>query len=226
MIGTRHGEKLYESLLSREEMAKAEDCGDYYRVPLDARSLDYGLYVEKGEHDSEVLDDYTSHNTRRMTVDEVAEAVAELPEMQWSWPRSVDDRVTRAAHRRHWPGGVRGVACPLRGTCRWGGDLVRMGPRPSQMRPARPGVARRRRSDPSRRREPSADPVEIERINPWLSEQLVASLTASGGPFPLCLATRSIPARARCSGWRSRGRRGPRGVGGALRGTGGRRRDA
>ena len=48
VIGTRHGEKLYESLLSREEMAEAEDCGDYYRVPLDARSLNYGLYVEEG----------------------------------------------------------------------------------------------------------------------------------------------------------------------------------
>lgn len=82
VIGTRHGEKLYESLLSREEMAKAEDCGDYYRVPLDARSLDYGLYVEEGEHDAEELTDYTSHNTRRLTVDEVADVVAALPEMQ------------------------------------------------------------------------------------------------------------------------------------------------
>lgn len=82
VIGTRHGEKLYESLLSREEMAKAEDCGDYYRVPLDARSLDYGLYVEEGEHDSEKLTDYTSHNTRRLSVDEVADVVSALPEMR------------------------------------------------------------------------------------------------------------------------------------------------
>lgn len=82
VIGTRHGEKLYESLLSREEMAKAEDCGDYYRVPLDARSLDYGLYVEEGDHDADELADYTSHNTTRLTVEQVAEVVAALPEMQ------------------------------------------------------------------------------------------------------------------------------------------------
>ena len=57
VIGTRHGEKLYESLLSREEMAQAEDCGDYYRVPLDARSLDYGMFVDEGGHQVE-------HNAR------------------------------------------------------------------------------------------------------------------------------------------------------------------
>ena len=82
VIGTRHGEKLYESLLSREEMAQAVDCGDYYRVPLDARSLDYGLYVEEGEHAVETEHDYTSHNTRRLSVEEVAELLSELPEMR------------------------------------------------------------------------------------------------------------------------------------------------
>ena len=82
VIGTRHGEKLYESLLSREEMAAAEDCGDYYRVPLDARSLDYGLFVEEGEHTVEEVQDYTSHNTTRLTVEQVAELLQQLPEMQ------------------------------------------------------------------------------------------------------------------------------------------------
>jgi UDP-glucose 4-epimerase len=82
VIGTRHGEKLYESLLSREEMAKAEDCGDYYRVPLDARSLDYGLFVEEGEHAVEQVKDYTSHNTTRLDVEQVAALIAQLPEMQ------------------------------------------------------------------------------------------------------------------------------------------------
>ena len=82
VIGTRHGEKLYESLLSREEMAQAVDCGDYYRVPLDARSLDYGLYVEEGEHAVETEHDYTSHNTQRLSVEEVAELLSELPEMR------------------------------------------------------------------------------------------------------------------------------------------------
>ena len=82
VIGTRHGEKLYESLLSREEMAAAEDRGDYYRVPLDARSLDYGLFVDEGEHEVENVQDYTSHNTTQLTVEDVAAMVERLPEMQ------------------------------------------------------------------------------------------------------------------------------------------------
>lgn len=82
VIGTRHGEKLYESLLSREEMAKAEDCGEYYRVPLDARSLDYGLFVEEGGEEVEELSDYTSHNTRRLSIEETATIVEQLPAMQ------------------------------------------------------------------------------------------------------------------------------------------------
>ena len=82
VIGTRHGEKTYESLLSREEMAEAEDRGEYYRVPLDARSLDYGLYVEEGGHEVEQESDYTSHNTQRLTVEEVAALLENLPEMR------------------------------------------------------------------------------------------------------------------------------------------------
>ncbi len=82
VIGTRHGEKLYESLLSREEMAQAEDCGEYYRVPLDARSLDYGLFVEEGGHSVEFKQDYTSHNTERLSVEQVAELLSGLPEMR------------------------------------------------------------------------------------------------------------------------------------------------
>ncbi len=80
VIGTRHGEKLYESLLSREEMAKAEDCGDYYRVPLDARSLDYGMYFEHGDAHIAQVDEYTSHNTTRLDVEGVAELLLSLPE--------------------------------------------------------------------------------------------------------------------------------------------------
>lgn len=82
VIGTRHGEKLYESLLSREEMANAEDRGDYYRVPLDARSLDYGLFVEDGEGEVRDLYDYTSHNTTRLTMEETAAVIEKLPQMQ------------------------------------------------------------------------------------------------------------------------------------------------
>ena len=81
-IGTRHGEKLYETLLSREEMSKAEDHGSYYRVPLDIRSLDYGLYVDIGDQSQVAIDDYTSHNTERLDVDAVVDLLRTLPEVQ------------------------------------------------------------------------------------------------------------------------------------------------
>ena len=82
VIGTRHGEKLYETLLSREEMAKAEDRGDYFRIPLDERSLDYGLYFDQGDkHQAEVAD-YTSHNTERLDVAGTQEVLRRLPEVQ------------------------------------------------------------------------------------------------------------------------------------------------
>jgi UDP-N-acetylglucosamine 4,6-dehydratase/5-epimerase len=79
-IGTRHGEKLYETLLSREEMASAEDRGPYFRVPLDTRSLDYGLYFEEGDRDRADVDDYTSHNAERLGVDAVSKLLLSLPE--------------------------------------------------------------------------------------------------------------------------------------------------
>jgi len=68
VIGTRHGEKLYESLVSREEMAKAEDMGRYYRIPADNRDLNYKKYFVEGEQRISELDDYTSHNTTRLDV--------------------------------------------------------------------------------------------------------------------------------------------------------------
>ncbi|MCG8995476.1 polysaccharide biosynthesis protein [Laribacter hongkongensis] len=71
VIGTRHGEKLYESLISREEMAHAIDMGGYYRIPADNRDLNYAKYFSEGESDISTLDDYTSHNTRRLNVEEV-----------------------------------------------------------------------------------------------------------------------------------------------------------
>lgn len=71
VIGTRHGEKLYESLISREEMAHAIDMGGYYRIPADNRDLNYAKYFSEGETDISQLDDYTSHNTRRLNVEEV-----------------------------------------------------------------------------------------------------------------------------------------------------------
>jgi UDP-glucose 4-epimerase len=71
IIGTRHGEKLYESLISREEMAHAQDMGSYYRIPADNRDLNYAKYFNEGEERISQLDDYTSHNTERLNVDQV-----------------------------------------------------------------------------------------------------------------------------------------------------------
>lgn len=69
IIGTRHGEKLYESLVTREEMAKAEDMGDYYRIPCDDRDLNYDKYFSEGQEKVSHLEDYHSHNTRRLDVE-------------------------------------------------------------------------------------------------------------------------------------------------------------
>lgn len=69
VIGTRHGEKLYEALLSREEMACAEDRGQYFRVPPDLRDLNYAKFVEQGEEKISRTEDYNSHNTERLDVD-------------------------------------------------------------------------------------------------------------------------------------------------------------
>lgn len=77
-IGTRHGEKLYESLISREEMAKADDMGLYYRIPADNRDLNYAQFFSEGEQDISGLDDYTSHNTRRLNVAEIKELLLPL----------------------------------------------------------------------------------------------------------------------------------------------------
>jgi UDP-glucose 4-epimerase len=78
VIGTRHGEKLYESLVSREEMAKAEDMGRYYRVPADNRDLNYKKYFVEGEEKISELDDYTSHNTDRLDVEGVKQLLLKL----------------------------------------------------------------------------------------------------------------------------------------------------
>jgi len=71
-IGTRHGEKLYETLLTRDELARAEDCGDYYRVPADNRDLNYGAYFTQGREEVATHEDYNSHNTCQLNVDEMA----------------------------------------------------------------------------------------------------------------------------------------------------------
>lgn len=78
VIGTRHGEKLYESLVSREEMARAEDMGRYYRIPADDRDLNYKKYFVEGEQRISEQDDYTSHNTERLDIAAVKEVLLKL----------------------------------------------------------------------------------------------------------------------------------------------------
>jgi UDP-N-acetylglucosamine 4,6-dehydratase len=78
LIGTRHGEKLCESLISREEMAHAHDMGGYYRIPADNRDLNYAKYFSEGEEKISHLDDYTSHNTNRLTVDQIKTLLLKL----------------------------------------------------------------------------------------------------------------------------------------------------
>ena len=82
VIGTRHGEKLYESLVSREEMARAVDHGGYFRIPADSRDLNYDRYFSEGEIEIATIEDYTSHNTTRLDVAGVKEVLKRLPEVR------------------------------------------------------------------------------------------------------------------------------------------------
>ena len=78
IIGTRHGEKLYESLVTREEMAKAEDMGNYYRIPCDARDLNYDKYFVEGQEKVAKFEDYHSHNTHRLDVEGMKQLLLKL----------------------------------------------------------------------------------------------------------------------------------------------------
>jgi len=82
IIGTRHGEKLYETLLTREELAKAEDLGSYFRIVPDDRDLNYGKYFTEGEQEISVLEDYNSHNTHRLDVAGTKEMLLKLDLIQ------------------------------------------------------------------------------------------------------------------------------------------------
>jgi UDP-N-acetylglucosamine 4,6-dehydratase len=77
-IGTRHGEKLYESLISREEMAHAQDMGNYYRIPADNRDLNYAKYFSRGDQDISLFNDYTSHNTQRLSIEQIKQLLLKL----------------------------------------------------------------------------------------------------------------------------------------------------
>jgi UDP-N-acetylglucosamine 4,6-dehydratase/5-epimerase len=81
-LGIRHGEKHYETLASREEVAHAEDLGDFYRVPIDSRDLNYASYVEEGEPTEDQFFEFNSHNARRLDVPEIMDLLLTLPEIQ------------------------------------------------------------------------------------------------------------------------------------------------
>jgi len=82
IIGTRHGEKLYETLLNREEMAKAEDMGGYFRVPADVRDLNYNCYFVEGQEEISLKEDYNSHNTERLDVEKMIKLLLKLDIVQ------------------------------------------------------------------------------------------------------------------------------------------------
>lgn len=79
VIGTRHGEKLYETLVNREEMAKAKDMGGYYRIPADNRDLNYGKFFTEGEQKVSQAGEYNSHNTERLDIEQTKELLLKLP---------------------------------------------------------------------------------------------------------------------------------------------------
>ncbi len=82
VIGTRHGEKVYETLVNREEMAKAIDTGDYFRIPADNRDLNYDQYFSEGEEDIARFEEYHSHNTQRLDIDGTIELLLKLPSVR------------------------------------------------------------------------------------------------------------------------------------------------
>jgi UDP-N-acetylglucosamine 4,6-dehydratase/5-epimerase len=82
IIGTRHGEKLYETLVNREEMVKAEDLGNYYRIPADTRDLNYNRFFIEGEAQISQMEEYTSHNTYRLSIEETKQLLLKLDIIQ------------------------------------------------------------------------------------------------------------------------------------------------
>lgn len=79
IIGTRHGEKVYETLVNREDMLKAEDMGNYYRIPADTRDLNYEQYFSEGNTKESTIEEYHSHNTHRLDVGGMKELLKKLP---------------------------------------------------------------------------------------------------------------------------------------------------
>lgn len=86
IIGTRHGEKLFETLCTREEMMKAEDLGEFYRIPADNRDLNYSKYISSGNENPENINDFNSHNAKRLNVKEIEEILKQLPYIRKMYP--------------------------------------------------------------------------------------------------------------------------------------------
>ena len=82
LIGTRHGEKLYETLVNREEMSNAIEIDNYYRIPSDKRNLNYNMYFSKGDKELSRYDDYNSHNSKLLTKEELIEILLKLPKIK------------------------------------------------------------------------------------------------------------------------------------------------
>jgi UDP-glucose 4-epimerase len=110
VIGTRHGEKAYETLLTTEEAAKADDLGDYFRVPADNRDLNYDVYFSEGNRQAAQVGDYHSNNARRLNLEEMMELLLTLPEMREAMAKrgiSVRGQRTEDGGRRTEDGGRR-----------------------------------------------------------------------------------------------------------------------
>ena len=91
VIGWRHAEKLYETLASAQELASSDDLGDYYRIRMDKRDLNYQAYFSEGDQQTLAFEDYHSHNTRQLSVDATKDLLLSLPEVQTalaSWAAS------------------------------------------------------------------------------------------------------------------------------------------
>ena len=87
IIGTRHGEKLYETLVTREEMAKSQDMDNYFRIPADNRDLNYDKYFLEGQQEIAKIEDYHSHNTRRLDVEGIKELLLKLDIVKENLPK-------------------------------------------------------------------------------------------------------------------------------------------
>jgi UDP-glucose 4-epimerase len=98
VIGTRHGEKLFESLMTREEMAHAQDLGGYYRIPADNRDLNYNKFFVDGEQEVTMAEDYNSHNTERLNVEQIKEKLLTLDYVRRELAGEAADTRPRMVH--------------------------------------------------------------------------------------------------------------------------------